>query len=190
MSRHEPQPGPLLRLLTLAVVIGALLRRRPAPGLPAGVDPEDLAAGYEHSDMNPAVIAAGAMGLLLMLTVALVLVTLLEQAMVGVPFTISRPVDLIGGLQAASAPRPPAPALEAQPGQTLNRYRAIEESRLNSYGWVDRASGVIRIPIDRAIDLTAQRGLPTRAASATPPQDNGTTSPSDASSGRVEEAYP
>jgi hypothetical protein len=189
MSRPEPQPGPLLRLLTLAVVIGALLRRGP-PGLPAGVDPEDLAAGYEHSDMNPAVIAAGAVGLLVMLTVALVLVTLLEQAIVGVPFTVSRPVDLIGGLQAAPAPRPPAPALEAQPGQTLNRYRSIEESRLNSYGWVDRSSGVIRIPIDRAIDLTAQRGLPTRAASATPPQDTGTTSPSDASSGRVEEAYP
>jgi hypothetical protein len=35
--------------------------------------------------------------------------------------------------------------------------------RLSSYGWVDREAGIVRIPIDRAMDLLAERGLPARA---------------------------
>jgi hypothetical protein len=180
----------LVRLLELVVLLGALVQRRPAPTLPRGVDAEDLAAGYEHSDMNPMVVLAGAVGLLITLGLALLGVTLFEQAIVGIPFTIERPADLIGGLQAAPAPTPPAPALEAQSGQTLDPYRSIEERKLNSYGWVDRSRGVIRLPIDRAMDLTAQRGLPSRPMATATPQDTGATSPSMASSGRVEESYP
>ena len=33
---------------------------------------------------------------------------------------------------------------------------------LNSYGWVDPKAGVVRIPIDRAMDLLLQKGLPVR----------------------------
>ena len=29
---------------------------------------------------------------------------------------------------------------------------------LDNYGWVDKSAGVVRIPIDRAIDLLAVRG--------------------------------
>ncbi len=189
MSRREP-PGILIRILELAVVIGALLRREPVRRVPEGVDPKDLAAGYEHADMNPTVVASAAVGLLIMLGLVLLVVTLMEQAMVGIPFTISRPADLISGLQAAPAPTPPAPALEAESGQTLDPYRSIEQQELNSYGWVDRSGGIVRIPIDRAMDLTAQRGLPSRPAPSATPQDSGARSPSVASSGRVEESYP
>ena len=189
MSRREP-PGLLLRVLEVAVVIGALLDRRAVPRLPEGVDEKDLATGYEHGDMTPAVVASAAVGLLIMLGVVLLAVTLLEQVMVGIPVTISRPSDLVNGLQAAPAPTPPAPALEADPGQTFNPYRAAQEQKLNTYGWVDRAAGVIRMPIDRAIDVTAERGLPGRPMATVTPQDDGAMSPSGASSGRVKESYP
>ena len=189
MSQREP-PSMLVRLLAVVLVIGALLSRRPVRGLPTGVDAEDVAAGYEHADMSPLVVGSAAIGLLVMLGLVFVVVTLLGQTMTGTPFGVSRPQDLIGGLQAAPAPTPPAPALEAQSGQTLDPYRANEQQKLNSYGWVDRSGGVIRIPIDRAMDLTAERGLPARAALAATPQDNGATSPSVASSGRVAEPYP
>jgi hypothetical protein len=189
MSQREP-PGILVRLLEIAVVIGAIFTRRPLSRLPRGVDAEDLAAGYEHTDMNPAVVVSAAVGLLVVLGVVLFGVTLFEQLLVGIPFTISRPEDLTSGLQAASAPTPPVPALEARSGQTLDPYRADQQQKLSTYGWVDRSGGVIRIPIDRAMDLTAQRGLPARATSETMPRDTGTTSPSVASSGRVEEPYP
>jgi hypothetical protein len=156
--------------------------------LPRGVDAEDLASGYEHSDMNPIVVGAAAVGLLVALGLVLIGVTLFEQAVVGIPFTVSRPTDLINASQAA--PTPPAPRLEAEPGQTLDAYRAAQQQQLNSYGWVDRSAGVVRIPIDRAMDLTVQRGLPSRPAPSATPQDTGASAPSRASSGRVPEAYP
>jgi hypothetical protein len=57
---------------------------------------------------------------------------------------------------------PPMPRLQSAPISDLKDMRAAEEQILNGYGWVDQANGVVRIPIDRAIDLLAQRGLPTR----------------------------
>ena len=44
----------------------------------------------------------------------------------------------------------------------LADLREKEDETLNSYGWVDRNAGVVRIPIDEAIKLTLQRGLPAR----------------------------
>jgi hypothetical protein len=190
MSRPERSGGRLLRLLEVLVVLGALLQRGPIRRPPPGVDPEDLAAGYERSDMNPVVVVAAAAGLLLTLAVVLVAITSFEAALTGTPPSVSRPADLINGLQAAPAPTPPEPRLEAQSGQTLDPYRAGQEQKLSSYGWVDRQTGVARMPIDRAMDLVAQRGLSARAASTPTARDSASSSPSVASSGRVDEAYP
>ncbi len=188
MSRREP-PGALVWLLAGLTAIGALVSKRPTPRLPAGVDAEDIAAGYERSDMRPGVVLFGALALLLILAIILVAVTTLEAVMTGVPPSISRPGDLIGGLQAAPEPTPPAPALESYPGQTLDPYMAAEQQKLTTYRWVDRQAGVAAIPIDQAMDLVAQQGLPAR--SATPGAlDSGNASPSSASSGRMEEPYP
>jgi hypothetical protein len=89
----------------------------------------------------------------------------------------------------APAPTPPAPALEARSGQTLDPYRASQQQRLNSYGWVDRSAGIARIPIDRAIDLLTERGMPSRSASeAEQYRDHGDRSASDPSSGRLLES--
>jgi len=57
---------------------------------------------------------------------------------------------------------PPAPRLQTDPASDLQRFLDAENAKLNSYGWVDKSAGVIRIPINRAIDLLAQRGLPAR----------------------------
>ena len=56
----------------------------------------------------------------------------------------------------------PPPQLQGNPAADLAIMRAREEAVLHSYGWVDRKAGVIRIPIERAIELTAERGLPAR----------------------------
>ena len=39
---------------------------------------------------------------------------------------------------------------------------------LDSYGWVDRAHGVVRVPVGRAVELVTQEGLPARAGHPTP----------------------
>ena len=144
------------------------------------------AARYERSDMRARVVVAAVIGLLLALLLALVFVTVLQSLVTGVPASISRPADLIGGLQASPAPTPAAPRLEAESGQAFAAYRAASEQKLNSYRWVDRNSGVVAIPIERAMDLVAERGLPTRGSVT----GAGTTSPTSASSGRVEAPYP
>jgi hypothetical protein len=187
VSRPERRTGVVVWLLEIALVVGALLRHRRSP---SGVDPEDLAAGYERGDMSPTVVLAAGVGFLLTLLVVFGLITALGVVLTGVPFTVGRPADLIGGLQAAPAPTPPAPRLEAQSGQALDPYRAAEQQRLSSYGWVDRQAGVAHMPIDRAMDLVAERGLPTRPTPSATPRDDGARAPSRASSGRVEEPYP
>lgn len=55
---------------------------------------------------------------------------------------------------------PPAPRLEVDPAGDLHALRLREESRLSTFGWVDRAAGVVHLPIGRAMELTVQRGLP------------------------------
>jgi hypothetical protein len=56
----------------------------------------------------------------------------------------------------------PEPRLQTNPSVDLAQFREAEENKLNSYGWVDKQRGIVRIPIERAMDLIVQRGLPTR----------------------------
>src|ERR1700688_59270 len=53
-----------------------------------------------------------------------------------------------------------APMLETNERSQLRDFLMNEEVQLNSYGWVDEKAGVAHIPIDRAMDLLVQRGLP------------------------------
>jgi hypothetical protein len=57
----------------------------------------------------------------------------------------------------------PSPQLEIDERNQLDKIRIAEEQTLSTYDWVDEKGGTVRIPIDRAIDLLAQRGLPVRA---------------------------
>jgi hypothetical protein len=61
---------------------------------------------------------------------------------------------------------PPEPRLQTTPRQDLQKLRAAEDAILNSAGWVDKNTSVVRIPIEHAMALTVERGLPTR-----PPED-------------------
>jgi len=57
----------------------------------------------------------------------------------------------------------PAPQLEINERTELNGIRLREEDALSTYGWVDQKSGTVRIPIERAMDLLVERGLPVRS---------------------------
>ena len=61
----------------------------------------------------------------------------------------------------------PDPKLEEDERGQLNGVHMAEEETLYSYGWVDQQAGTMRIPIDRAMDLLVQRGLPVRPQEAT-----------------------
>lgn len=67
-----------------------------------------------------------------------------------------RPSSLI---QQEGATQPPAPRLQANPPAELKQVLEDENAVLNTYGWVDPQRGVVRLPISRAMDLAAERGL-------------------------------
>jgi hypothetical protein len=52
---------------------------------------------------------------------------------------------------------PPEPRLEIDPQAHLARLHAEEDEVLHGYGWVDKPNGVVRIPIDRAMQLLVER---------------------------------
>ena len=66
---------------------------------------------------------------------------------------------------AQAAKTPPEPRLQTHPRQDLRDLRDQEDQVLGSYGWVDKNAGTVRIPIDEAIRLTLERGLPARTQS-------------------------
>ena len=63
----------------------------------------------------------------------------------------------------------PNPKLEEDERGQLNGIRMSEEKTLYSYGWVDEKAGTVHIPIERAMDLLVQRGLPVRSQGTSVP---------------------
>ncbi len=60
------------------------------------------------------------------------------------------------------------PKLEVNVAADLAGLREAERLNLNTYGWVDRTAGVVRVPIDRAMQLLLERGLPDVGSGQTP----------------------
>jgi hypothetical protein len=56
----------------------------------------------------------------------------------------------------------PEPRLQLSPSSEMHEYTARITRELNNYGWVDRKAGVVRLPIERAMELLVQRGVPVR----------------------------
>jgi hypothetical protein len=74
----------------------------------------------------------------------------LEAKKNGAPMTLVK----------TSPPHPAGPKLQNDPPAELRKLHVEEDVILNNYGWVDQKAGVVRIPIQRAMELTVQRGLP------------------------------
>lgn len=55
---------------------------------------------------------------------------------------------------------PPGPVLQANPAVDMAKFRQREEQKVSSYGWVDRNAGIAKVPVQRAMEMVAERGLP------------------------------
>ena len=66
-----------------------------------------------------------------------------------------------GGRSAQGDRLPPLPRLQTHAVRDIAAFRAAEDDVLNAWGWVDEPAGVARIPVSRAIEILAERGLPT-----------------------------
>jgi len=66
------------------------------------------------------------------------------------------------------------PPYQSTPVTDLSELRANEDKVLHSYGWVDRQKGVVRVPIDVAMRLAVQRGLPVQQTTTAQPAPQST----------------
>jgi hypothetical protein len=66
--------------------------------------------------------------------------------------------------EGVTRPLPPRPRLQTYPFDDIKALRKQENAVLDHYAWVDQNAGVVRIPIERAIDVLAEKGLPYREA--------------------------
>ncbi len=146
-------------------------------------------AGHEVRDLSIRAILLFGVGLIIMSGLALLISTGVQIVFSGKGPEMSLPPVNIANVPATPA-LPPEPRLEAKPGQALQEVVPPEEQKLNSYGWIDQKAGVVHIPIQQAMDLIIQRGLPARPANEGNFADKGNQSPSYSSSGREPEKYP
>lgn len=117
-------------------------------------------SGHELSDLHPSRIALFGVALAVIIVAVLLVAYALFQRF---QTEESRARPLPSPLSYTQEPTP-EPRLEVNPGVELKALRAEEDEALKSYGWIDRDRGIVRMPIDRAIDVLAEKGLPVRAA--------------------------
>lgn len=138
--------------------------RRDVPGgkFDPGRTPEEVTARtgrhFEKTDVRsrPMIIFMFAV------LVALVIVNVVIGAFDYFLFKRSQRLDKPRSRLVTEQALPPEPRLQASPKGDMDRLLAEENEMLTSYGWANRKEGLVRIPIERAMDLVSQRGLPTK----------------------------
>ena len=122
-------------------------------------DPEtSVEAGHETSDVSIGAIVKFGIGLAVAALAIHVAMWGLFRVLDARQSKRDRPIP---PLAAAGLRRtPPEPRLETDALSPRRRMLVQERAVLTTYGWVDRGAGVVRVPIERAMDLLVERGLP------------------------------
>jgi hypothetical protein len=121
---------------------------------------------YETEDFSPRGIRWFTVGL------AVLAITVLAS-MGGLLWVLSDGRPPGQGVATPSVPAPnmsPAPDLQVASSRDYQQMRAAEEAQLHSYGWIDREAGIAAIPIQRAMEILASRGLPAQKSPVKRPQ--------------------
>jgi hypothetical protein len=141
-------------------------------------------SSYEHTDASVGVMVKFAFWLIVSAIIVHVGLGLMYELMIRqsaervetkqYPMAVNQPPRL-----------PAAPQLQQIPSKELYDFRTKENEELRSYGWVDKDAGTVHIPIDDAMRLILERGLPSREPDASAPAAPAGMMPSDSSSGRI-----
>jgi hypothetical protein len=123
-------------------------------------------AGYETSDASARTLLAWGGGLVAVVIAAAITTWLLFDALAA---HAKRTDPKVSPLAATETSAPPEPRLLTKEPEDLAAVRKEEDRVLRSYDWVDRERGVVRMPIERALELVAKEGLPSRPASRKAP---------------------
>jgi hypothetical protein len=132
------------------------------------VPSKSIETGHELSDLSPKNMAIFGVALAVMILIVLWVCYELFQHY----STVSMKTEVPPSPLSYTREPTPEPHLLVVPGQELKAMRAAEDSLLNSYAWVDKEKGIVRIPIQRAIDILAQGGIRSRSQSNEKPTGN------------------
>jgi hypothetical protein len=124
---------------------------------PAAGNPEEA---HESSDVNVGAILRYGAGLAMVVAVVLLFLVWLMGVYEGQHERAQTQVFPMAADQQDR--RPPEPRLQDNPQQELRDLRAKQEGLLNGYGWVNKEGGVARIPIEEAMRIVVEKGLPVR----------------------------
>lgn len=139
----------------------------------------DLSAGYEQSDVRATGIIVFIISMTIFIGVAGVVAyglgKVLDARMAKEDGPVSKWAKVVDVRELGNLPSSPelqrklgeltqqfpTPRLQTDDGmQDLANLHAREDLLLDHYTWIDRSQGKVRIPIERAMELIAQRGLP------------------------------
>jgi hypothetical protein len=124
--------------------------------------PDNVDVVHEESDVNVGAIIRFGIGLLL---VGAVVHVFLWWLVGTYDRQHERAQTQVYPLAAGQQDRlPPFPRLQDNPQRELQELRAKQKALLEGYGWVNEEAGVARIPIEDAMKMVVERGLPTREA--------------------------
>ncbi|MEX2381702.1 MAG: hypothetical protein WD490_04915 [Opitutales bacterium] len=145
---------------------------------------ESSAHRHEHSDVpiEPVlVVLAGLVALAIVIHVGLWFLLIRWTDRTVLPEAIR--ID--SGVERLSDPEPPR--LQVSPPRELAAWKVGEEAELNSYSWADRQNKIVRVPIDRALQMAVAQGLPAREAGGTGEGDKSGLTPLELRQQRVAE---
>lgn len=116
---------------------------------------------FEHSDADARPVFLYGLGLVLVLAVAMAVSAWVSQRMTAKLRSGERANPL------AELQQPPeGPALQAVPARELEEHRAWEERVLAATEWIDPVNQIVRLPVERAIELVLAEGFPVRKEAA------------------------
>ena len=117
------------------------------------LDPAALERGHEVYETNIGITVKFGIGLVLMTVISMVLMwgmfVVLEDYQTA-QFDVPDPL-------AETSQLPPEPRLQIIPEDDLYKLKAQERELIENYGWVFRTAGIVRLPVNRAIDLSLER---------------------------------
>jgi hypothetical protein len=128
---------------------------------PPGAAPAAVEAGHEPNTVSSKAVVRFILGMAAILIVVHFVIWGVFQLLKVDARSEDRPLPPNVSKQLARLP--PAPRLEDRPLAPRSQLNAREKTILGTYGWVDQKAGTVRIPIDRAMDLIVNRGMPATA---------------------------
>jgi hypothetical protein len=136
-----------------------------APG--AGAEPRNADVSFETTDVQVTTIYwyLGALAIAVILSYVVCVFVLRLTTKIAVEFD-TPPPTIRQEMGSAYEALPPEPRLQGVPGhltdpQTDLRQKVQADTAANEkYGWIDQSSGIAQIPVQDAMKIIAEKGLP------------------------------